>query len=154
MHILRKDSKPLFQELHNLFRHHIQVMYKLVPVDIAEPRAHRIIDEQHITKLIPAALVIPQRSVILNTVRTYLHQSTIHAAAARPTVEPDDRTLAIRNVPVLKEPEEEVAVVFGCDFDVAGVHLEERRGGAGEGMDEVVRGCFLCRFLRLGVWNA
>lgn len=45
---------------------------------------------------------------------------------------------------VLEMPEEEVAVVFRGDFNVAGVHSQEGFWCAGKGMDEVVGTGLIC----------
>ena len=130
MLILRKHAEPLLQERDYLSCHPVQAMDQRVSIHIAETSTHRVVDEQYVRELIPATFAVPQSSIFIDPVRPNLHQRTIHTAATRPAVEPNDGALSVRNVSVLEEPEEEVAMVLRGDFDVAGVHLQQGLGCA------------------------
>ena len=104
-------------------------MQETVGVDVAEPRPHRLIDEEEVCKLMPRSVVVAQRVVIAQPVRPHLHQGSVHGAAAGAAIEPDHGTLAVRNVTILKMPEEEMAVVLGVYFyvPVARVRVTRRQ---------------------------
>ena len=57
--------------------------------------------------------------IILQPIRSNLHQSPIFRTAPGTAVQPQDCPLSIRNVPTLELPEEEVGIVFRIDFNVA-----------------------------------
>lgn len=164
--ILWEKSVPLLQEGDELVRHDVQLADVGVGVDVAVAGADGVVDEHDVGELVPGALVVDQRLVVLDSEGANLHQGAVLGAASRPAVQPDDGPLLVRNVLVLVVPKEDVAVVFGGDFDVSlGHHVslvlgyaaamchchvprigrlpcmhlyQGSLGGAGEGMDEVV----------------
>lgn len=91
-----------------------------IGVDIAESGTNRLVNEEQICKLIPAARVILERLVILESVRPNLHQRAIHRAASGSSIQPNNGPLAVRDVAVLEVPEEQVTVGLRVDFNVAG----------------------------------
>lgn len=121
--ILWEQSIPLFQEGDKLLRHLIQLVYVGVGVDVAKAGADGVVDKQHVCKLVPSALVVGQRLIVLHSVGANFHEGAVLGAASRAAVQPDDCPLLVRNVLVLVVPKEEVAVVFGGDFDVPGAAL-------------------------------
>ena len=111
LRILRKQLKPLLQKGNHLSRHLVQLMHITIPIHITKPRPHRIIHKQHIGELVPAALVQPQRPIGVHPIRPDLHHRAVHGTTSRSAVEPDDGALAVGNVAVFVEPEEEGAVM-------------------------------------------
>lgn len=57
--IFGKDGKPLFQECNHLICHLVQFVHQCVPIHEAEASGHRVVDEEHVGKLIPTAVVQP-----------------------------------------------------------------------------------------------
>lgn len=62
--ILGEQLEPLLQESNKLVSHNVEFAYISVGVDIAEPRADRVIDEEDIGELVPCSLVVHQRVLI------------------------------------------------------------------------------------------
>jgi hypothetical protein len=58
--------------------------------------------------------------VILESVRSNLHQCAIHGAASGSSIQPNNSALTVRDVAVLEVPEEQVTVGLGADFDMTG----------------------------------
>lgn len=54
-----KDLEEVFQECNHLLSHFVHLVYVAVGVDVAETRAYRLIHEQDVCKLIPAAVLKP-----------------------------------------------------------------------------------------------
>jgi hypothetical protein len=119
MHILGEQREPLGQERNELVRHLLQLGDEGVGRDVAVARADGVVDKQQVRKLVPRAVDHLQLAALADAVRANLHQRAVLTAAARPAVEPYDGTRLVRDVAVLKVPEEEVAVLIGRDFDVA-----------------------------------
>jgi hypothetical protein len=90
-----------------------------IGVCVAEPGTDRVIDEEQVGKLIPPALVVLQRMVVLEPIRPNFHQCTIHGATSWATIQPNDSALPVRDVTILEMPEEQVAVGVGIDLDVS-----------------------------------
>jgi hypothetical protein len=116
--ILWKQGIPLLQKYDELLSHVVQLVDIGIRIDVAVTGADGIVDEQDVGELIPGALVVHQRLVVLQSVGANLHQGAVLGAASRPAIQPDDCPLLVRNVFVLEVPEEEVTVVFGGDLDV------------------------------------
>jgi hypothetical protein len=104
--ILWEQSIPLLQKDDELVRHLVQLAHKGVGIDVAEAGADGVVDEQNVGKLVPSAIVVDQRLVVLQSVGANLHQGAVLGAASRPAVQPDDCPLLVRNVFVLEMPKE------------------------------------------------
>ena len=122
--MLWEDGEPLLQEGGHLDRHLVQIMNVRVRVHITEAGSDRVIDEKQVRKLIPATIVHGQCPIFLHSIRSNLHHRAVHATATRASIQPDNGSLAVRDVSVLVEPEEHVAVVFRCDLYMSSVHVE------------------------------
>lgn len=120
MFILGEQIVPLLQEGDELGGHVVQLAQVGVGVDIAEAGANGVVDKEDIGKLVPGAVVVHERLVVLEAEGPDLHQGAVFGAASGPAVQPDDSALLIRNVFVLEVPEEDVSIVFGGDLDVSG----------------------------------
>jgi hypothetical protein len=116
--ILWKQSIPLLQECDELISHVVQFVEIRVRIDVAKAGADGVVDEQDVGELVPGALIVDQRLVVLQPVGANLHQGAVLGAATWSAIQPDDCPLLVRNVFVLEVPKEEVAVVFGGDLDV------------------------------------
>ncbi len=99
--------------------HLVELVEIAVGVGVAEARTDGVVDKHDVGELIPRAIVVDQRVLVLEPVGPNFHQGAILGAAPRAAVEPDDRPLPVGDVFVLEVPEEEVTVCFGGDFDVA-----------------------------------
>lgn len=100
-------------------RHFIQLVKIAVRIGVAEAGTDGLINKEQVGELIPRALIIFQRVIVLESVWTNLHQSTVHGTASWSTIQPDNRALSVRDMPVLVMPEEEVAVGLRVDFNVS-----------------------------------
>ena len=69
------------------------------------------------------AATVLERGLALD-IEAGAHHRAVHATATRASIQPDNGSLAVRNVSVLVEPEEHVAVVFRCDLYMSSVHVE------------------------------
>jgi hypothetical protein len=118
MEILGEQVEPLFEEGDELRGHLVQLGDVTIRRYVAEASADRIVDEQQVCKLIPAAFIQLQLVALSHAIRANLHQNTVLRTAAGAAIQPYDQSLAIGKVAVLEEPEEEVSVVFGGDFNV------------------------------------
>ena len=114
-----EDGKPFLEEDDELIRHLVQLVEITVGVDIAEAGANGVVHKHDVGELVPRTIVVFQRLVVLEPVGADFHQGAIHRAAPGTTIQPDDRPLFVRDVLVLEMPKEEVAVMCGCDFDMA-----------------------------------
>jgi hypothetical protein len=121
MHVFREQLEPLGQEGHELVCHLLQLGDVGVGRDVAEAGPHGVVDEQEVRKLVPRPVDHLQLAALADAVRPNLHQRTVLAAAPGPAVEPYDGARLVRDVAVLKVPEEEMTVLIGRDFDVADV---------------------------------
>lgn len=122
--MLWEDGEPLLQEGGHLNRHLVQIMNIRVRVHITEAGPDRVVNEQQVRKLVPAAIVHCQSSIFIHSVRSNFHHRAVHATATRSSIQPDNGSLAVRDVSVLVEPEEHVAVVLRRDLYVSSVHVE------------------------------
>jgi len=128
--VFRENLKEFLEELDELFCHCVQLVNVAVRVDVAEARAHGVVDEEQIGKLVPRAIVQSQRILVLDSVRANLHQGAIFGAAAGASVDPDHGPLSVRDVLVLEVPEEKVSVVLGRHFDVSAETAVSKKVGA------------------------
>lgn len=111
-----KDGVELLQELHHLVGSIAQLMNVAIGVDIAEAGAHRLINKEQVRKFGPRTVVVCQSAIGLDSVGADLHHGTIHRTTSRASVEPQYCALLVCDMTILVVPEEEVPVVFGCDF--------------------------------------
>jgi hypothetical protein len=74
--------------------------------------------------------------IVLEPVRPNLHHRPILRAASWAAVQPYNSPLAVRNMLVLEMPEEQVSVVFGCDFDVAIAQGKIRASAINKGLEK------------------
>lgn len=125
MLVLGEEGEPLFQKRHKLRGHLVQFVHEAIRVHVTETRADGVVDKHNVGKLVPGAVVVNQCVLVLEAVGAELHHGAVFGTAAGTTVEPDDCPLPVGNVLVLEVPEEHVAIVFGGDLNVAGMHLEE-----------------------------
>jgi hypothetical protein len=116
--VLREDFKELLQKHHEGIRHLIELVEIAIRVGVAESCADRLVHEEQVRKLVPRAVVVAQCLVILEPVGAHLHQGAVHRAAAGPAVEPYHQPLPVGDVPVVEEPEEEMAIMLVVDLDV------------------------------------
>lgn len=87
-------------------RHLVQLMDIAIRIHIAEARTNRLIDEQQVGEFVPRALIVFQCMVILEPIRTNLHQCTIHRTTSRTTVQPNDGPLSVCDMTVPVMPKE------------------------------------------------
>lgn len=104
-------------------RHFVQLVEIAVGIHVAETRPDGLVDEKQIGELIPRAWVVLQGVIVLESVRANLHQRSIHRATARPSIQPNDGALSVRDMPILIMPKEEVAIAYGVHLDVTVNHL-------------------------------
>lgn len=77
-----------------------------IGVDQTISSAHGIIDEQEIGKLAPGTVVVAEVVLVLEPIGANLHHGAIFGAASWSAVDPDDGSLLVGDVLVLKVPEE------------------------------------------------
>ena len=119
MFVFWEQREPLLQEDNKLLGHLVELADVAVCVDVAETGADGVVNKHDVGKLVPRSFVVHQRLVVLEPVGANFHEGAILRAAPRAAIEPNDGSLLVGDVLVLKVPEEEVSVVFGGDFDVA-----------------------------------
>lgn len=110
--IFWEQLEPLFEESNELGGHLIQLVEVTIRINVTESGSDWLIDEEHIGEFIPRSFVVLQRIIVLESIRSHLHQCAVHGAASRSTVQPDDSPLAVGDMTILKMPEKEIAVVF------------------------------------------
>lgn len=115
---VREHREPLLEENYKLICHFVELGDIAVGVDVTEAGANRVVDEEEVGELVPRAVVVLEMVPILQPVRSNLHHGTVLGAAAGATIQPDDGSLTVGDVLVLKMPKEEVAIVFWSDLDV------------------------------------
>jgi hypothetical protein len=121
--VLWEERKPLLKENHHVLRHLIELGEIAVRVHVAEAGAHGLVNEQHVRKLVPRAIVVFQLTAMAHSVRSHFHHRAVHRRAAGPAVEPQYCPLSVGNVAVLVMPEEKIAVVLRFDFYVPSMHV-------------------------------
>jgi hypothetical protein len=116
---VREQGKPLLQKRYELICHFLKLVDIAVPIHVAEPCANWVVHKENVGELVPRAVDEFQISPFLDSVRPNLHQRAVFRTAAWPTIQPYHGPGFVGKVFVLKVPEEQVTVVFGCHFDVA-----------------------------------
>jgi hypothetical protein len=84
--VLWKQSIPLLHKDHELLGHIIQLAEVGVGIDVAVPGADGIVDKQDVGELVPCAIIVHKRLVVLQAIGADLHQGAIFRAASRPAV--------------------------------------------------------------------
>lgn len=90
-----------------------------VRVDITEPGSDWLIDEQQIGEFVPGTLIIGQGFIVLQAIRTDLHQRAVHGTTSGTTVQPDHSSLAVGNMAILVVPEEKISIVLWIQLNMA-----------------------------------
>jgi hypothetical protein len=114
--------------LDKLIGHLVKFFHVGIRVDQAKSSAHRVIDKQEVGKLAPGAIVVVEVLLVLEPIGANLHHGAIFGAASWSAVDPDDGSLLVGDVLVLKVPEEQISVALGGNFDMTAMRMNASAG--------------------------